>query len=561
MHRTATPGSPTQRGAALGLLLVGGLHAGACSDSTASMSTGNATTTGDSTTMEPPGAPSATVGSEPGAPSESTGASAPGALPSSTPTGEPSTSVPANGTEPGGVNSTAPGAPSTSQQSDPSTSSPPSAPSAACELSVDRLRITEVELGSAVDVNEDEATLRPLVLSPLPSGGSRLAWMGADGKLHITTLTDNDQLSGEELTLEANDFSDVLADEKGGVALLTRNAHGDGDQHCGTLTNLCGNAATLPAQYACWDMYLVRFDETSETWATQLTESAADKPPYLSSPTDESSLIYIWEAYAHHGRIATDGARYASYYGAAISIAQDCVQSDSSESTGVNIHQGDRLDVISASGERLADDGAFPWGCSHSGYERVLWDPRAERWVPVCKTDNNNRLALAPNYATIAPVDLGANNISDAVLHPSDGYWLAASDAQSAGDGLADVHLLHFTIIGNQASVVDKVAVAAATDLNERAPYLAPYGTDGLLIGWESSTTGGDLRSNDSERTLRVQVRDAASGQALGEALEVDVLGNRYQAFRAFPDGSVGFPTKGNTPTSVRILRVLPCEK
>jgi hypothetical protein len=440
------------------------------------------------------------------------------------------------------------------------TPNPPPPATAACGLSEDRIRITEVELGAEVDTNEDEAALRPLVLAPVATGGSRLGWMGKDGKLHVTPLDSNDEASGvESSTIDARDFSDLIADENGGVALLTRDANGAGEKHCGALTNLCGNVDTLPEQYACWDMYMVRFDGSGEVWATQLTESSAEKPPYLTSPIAEGSLVYIWQAYAHHGRLATDGSRYAGYYGAAISVSQDCVQADTSQAQGVNIHQGDRMDVLSADGVRLTGEGEFGWGCSHSGYERLAWDPRAQRWISVCKTDNDNRLALAPNYATITPVDLAANNISDVVLHPDEGYWLASSDASTSGDGLADVSLLHFSASGNQATLNDTIAVAQDAARNERAPYLATYGTDGLLVGWESSGASNDLRANDNERTFHLQVRDAATGAAVGDALEVDIIGNRYQSFRSFPDGSVGFPIKGTTATSVRILRVLPC--
>jgi hypothetical protein len=38
------------------------------------------------------------------------------------------------------------------------------------------------------------------------------------------------------------------------------------------------------------------------------------------------------------------------------------------------------------------------------------------------------------------------------------------------------------------------------------------------------------------------------------------VLGNRYQSFRAFPDGSVAFPAPGSSAQRVKILRVLACD-
>ena len=41
--------------------------------------------------------------------------------------------------------------------------------------------------------------------------------------------------------------------------------------------------------------------------------------------------------------------------------------------------------------------------------------------------------------------------------------------------------------------------------------------------------------------------------------LSPNVLGSRYQDFRAFPDGSVAYPAPGSTATKLKILRVLPC--
>jgi hypothetical protein len=435
------------------------------------------------------------------------------------------------------------------------------APSAACGVARERVRITEVHVGSTVVNDESEAALRPLVISPLPSGGSRLAWLGNDGQVHIAALDAADQLTGETLSLPVKDFGDLYADAKGGVVLAARAAKGSGERHCGTLTNLCGPASALPSQHECWDMYLIRFDGTTETWATQLTESRADNPPYLTSPTAAGRVVYLWQAYAHHGRIAFDGSNYAAYYGAAISVSERCVAADSTLATGVNIHQGDRMSVVGPGGALLTGHNSFGWGCSHSGYERVIWDAAAKRFTAVCKTDNDNRIALAPNYATIRAIDLGAANLGDLVLASAGGYWLSTSDAETQGSANADVLLLRFSVTSNAAKLEQELEVAAQAGLNERAPHLAAYGADGLLVAWETSSASGDLRRSDTARKLHVQVRDRATGAAIGEPLAIDgVLGNRYQEFRAFPDGSAAFPAPGSNNQSIKILRVLPCD-
>ena len=81
-----------------------------------------------------------------------------------------------------------------------------------------------------------------------------------------------------------------------------------------------------------------------------------------------------------------------------------------------------------------------------------------------------------------------------------------------------------------------------------------------MLAAWETTTRAGDIARNDAARALYLQTRDRATGEAEGEPLEVDVLGNRYQNFVAFPDGSVAFAAPGSTNTSIRVLRILPCE-
>jgi hypothetical protein len=414
------------------------------------------------------------------------------------------------------------------------------------------LRISEVDVGMAVVANEDEAALKPLAITPVPSGGSRLAWLGGDGNVHVTTLAADDTLKtgAASVSLKANDFADVYGDDAGGVVLLTRPAQGGGTLNCGEPTNLCGTPPS-PA-VPCYDMYLVRFDGASETWATQLTQASATHPPYLTSKTDATNITYIWW-YAHHGRIASDGSNFAAYYGAAISVSQ---------SGCINIHQGDQMRVVNPSGQVIA--GGFDWGCSHSGYERVLFDASTKKFVTVCKNDaptagKSGRLAFAPATKTLYPVDLNYANVSNVVLAKGGGYWIATSDlraGQPAGmNGLADVHLLHFS---NAAPDKDLV-IASTADLNQRAPHLASYGAQHLLAAWESSSAKGDLAPNDSKRKLVLQVRDAQTGEAVGDTQEVAVKGNRYYELRAFPDGSVAYAAPGTSNTKVKILRVLPC--
>jgi hypothetical protein len=73
------------------------------------------------------------------------------------------------------------------------------------------LRVTEIDVGAAIVANEDEAALKPLAIAAMSGGGSRVAWMGGDGKVHVTTLDAEDHVKsgGLSLAIDANDFGDL----------------------------------------------------------------------------------------------------------------------------------------------------------------------------------------------------------------------------------------------------------------------------------------------------------------------------------------------------------------
>ncbi|KAJ8525293.1 hypothetical protein ON010_g15822 [Phytophthora cinnamomi] len=406
-----------------------------------------------------------------------------------------------------------------------------------------RVRITEVDVGAAIDANEDEAALKVVAIAALPSGGSRIAFQSGDSII-VRELDANDKLvsSSTAVKVPLHDFADIYADKNGFVILGTRDAEGGGTLNCGNPSNLCGSAPS-PA-VPCYDMYMVRYDGTSEKWATKLTSSSASLPPYSSGKTGPDVYMIWW--YAHHGRIAFDGTNWAAYFGAAIST---------SEGGCINIHQGDRMKVVNPSGSITDNKDSFDWGCSHSGYERITYDERSKGFASICKTDSNNRLMPPNNWdATISPGEpwlpphLG-DIVPDSVA-TSNKYWSAVSN----GDGdNAKVHLIHYDL----KSKASEDIVLGGTDANERAPHLAPMGKDGMLAMWEGSSSGGDLQEG-GDRTIYAQVLNSATGKAISSKITVDksVVGNRYQALKSYPDGSVAYLSKGKTGTSVQVRDV-----
>jgi len=445
----------------------------------------------------------------------------------------------------------------------------------------DRVRITEIDVGASyayneVDNNGAALGLTVLAISPIPGGGSRLAFLEKGAStIHIVTLDANDQVvAGSAFTLPGYDFQDIYADASGGTLLVSRNAMGStAGNNCGNINNLCGLVANYPTAASCYDMYMVRFDGASETWATKLTDTTATQPAYMTSSTQAGDITFVWSEYAHNGRIAFDGANYAGYFGIAISVSQPCVGS-STLTNGINIHQGDQMKVVNSAGALQKTPG-FSIGCSHSGYERVIYDTAAKKFIPVCKNDamtgtKSGRIALAPNTSTIYPVDLSYSDLGNVLSAGGGGDWIITSDIRAGqtanANGLADVHLLH--IASTSALTPDQDLSLVSDTKNDRAPHLAAYGTGQMLAAWEESTTTGDFPQNDKNRQMYIQVLDGTTGAAPAGSsatsagplmLSPNVLGSRYQDFRAFPDGSVAYPAPGSTGTKIKILRVLGC--
>ena len=420
----------------------------------------------------------------------------------------------------------------------------------ACAISAASVRVTEIDVGIAYSYQEVDTPLSLLAISPIPSGGSRLAFMGGDGMVHVARLDAGDKLvAASVFGLPASDFEDIVADDLGGVVLLSRSAMGGGTLQCGTPSNLCGTPPSPPIP--CNDMYMVRFNDSAEAWATKLTTSSAQLPPYSTGPSGPPVYMIWW--YAHNGRLASDGTNFAAYYGSAVSVSQGgCV----------NIHQGDEMRVVDPAGRTLT--GGFDWGCSHSAFERMTWD--GTKYVTVCNNDSDpggsktGQMAFAPNLTTIYPVNEVNAELGAVIQAGSGGYWLVLSDVRpgqsTVAPALDDVHLVHTT-----AGMSDKdITLASDTGLNDRAPHLAAFGSHRMLAAWETSTMTDHLVQTDTSRRLYVQALDSATGGALGAPYNVaGVRGSRYQDFRRYPDDSVAYAAPGSTGTKIKIVRITPC--
>ena len=294
---------------------------------------------------------------------------------------------------------------------------------------------------------------------------------------------------------------------------------GSTDNHnCGDINNLCGLVANYPTAASCYDMYMVRFNGTTEAWATKLTDTSATLPAYGTSATGGGNVIFIWSEYAHNGRIASDGTNYAGYFGAAITVpGQACVGS-STLATGVNIHQGDRMKVVNGSGalqsERLRL-GLQPQrlrarrlGRRREEIRRRVQERRADgRQVGPAR--------VRARHDTIYPVDLNYSNLGNVMTAGGGGYWIVRQRHPRRPAGERERARRHPPAARREhqpAPTPNEDITLVSDGLNDRAPHLAAYGAGKLVAAWETSTATGDFSQNAAGRQMWLQVLDATTG-------------------------------------------------
>jgi hypothetical protein len=394
------------------------------------------------------------------------------------------------------------------------------------------VRITEVNLGANLSYSSDERWVVPLAIAAKPGGGSLIAWVtgysnygsSTASQVHIGELDCEDKLVGTPFTFAGHDFQDIAADANGGVVVLTRDGEGTDAQHCGDVNNLCVTPSDRPG---CYNMYMVRFDcAGQEQWAAKLTAASASAPTYSSGGGSNHSIWW----YQHHGRLAYDGTNYAAYFCDAITVTNNACSAGAGK---VDIHEGDRMQVVDPTGKVLTGHDSFAGGCSHSWTTRIVWDPRTGHFVTVCATDNNCRIARSPGYQTIKSASCDGTLFSGDIVNASDtGYWLAWS-YQGA------VRLEHFT-----TATPDKTVTTASTVQN---PHLVAYGPSRMLLTWKSGSG------------TAAQIYDSGTGDPVGAQLAIAVPDHPWQGWKPFPDGSAAWAGVASASSTIKIARMLPC--
>ncbi|MBN2340056.1 MAG: hypothetical protein JXR45_01130 [Deltaproteobacteria bacterium] len=378
------------------------------------------------------------------------------------------------------------------------------------------MTVTEVEMGIPVTGYgwEGDTDKFPMMIAAMPSGGSRVAWLGTDNNVYVATLDCDDQLVGNPFSFPAFDLQDIYADDEGGVVLLTRDAANGGTDNCGNGT-LCGGSSS-----PCRTMWMVRFNSSGVVqWETQVTNLSDSLAGY------DNGARFVWW-YQHHGRLAFDGSNYAAYF---------CIGITVNNGSCVDIHEGDRMQVVGSDGSPVSHPDEFEVGCSHSWGTRMVWDPRTDHFVMVCATDNNCRIAQPSPYSTVAQGECDGSLFGgDLVLaDDNNGYWTAWSQG-------GQIRLEHFTS-GNQSDQTISNAGASAH------PHLVSFGQSNMLLTWESGSG------------MAAQIRSAGDGATVGSEFNIDISDHDFGAWKSYDDGSVAYAGSGSSNSSIRIARVMPC--
>ncbi len=289
---------------------------------------------------------------------------------------------------------------------------------------------------------------------------------------------------------------------------MTRDGAGGPDaQHCGDVNNLCVLPSDRPG---CYDMYMVRYDcAGNEQWATKLTTATAARAAVHVGQRQQPVRLVV----PAPRPLAYDGTNYAAYFCDAITVTNNQCTAGAGK---VDIHEGDRMQVVGPTGALLTGHDSFGVGCSHSWTTRMVWDPRTSHFVMVCATDNNCRIAQPNPYRTIAAGTCDGTLFGgDIVNAGTTGYWTAWSQGHDHPP-----RALHHRRFGS--------------DRHDGRHHAEPApgrrtATSRMLLTWGSGTG------------MAAQVYDSSTGAPVGAQFTIAVPDHPWQSWKSFPDGSVAY--------------------
>ncbi len=392
-----------------------------------------------------------------------------------------------------------------------------------CLALADRVKVTAIKVGVPLIANDE---YHPVLLSPIPSGGSRVAWREKPKMaIHVMTLDARDRQLSEWTSFPGEEVHALVAHDDGGAMIVVEN---DPDIYS---SKYCRGPSTPDKPY-CAKVDLVRFDGAGKTaWRMTLTSK---------TNVDSNGANFVWW-YQHTARLVWAEGKYGAYFRNAGSSPRPGVAGE------VDIHAGDNFKFVGATGNLVA--GGWDWGCSHSWAIRVAYNGH---WGAACHGD------AYPNAFRLLVMDPG-KTLSAPLLHDrvdptkrtlgglvgrSDGFWLSHTAPESNSTDSNDVHL---ALVKNDGTVQDEI-LRSTPGVSEIQSRLADYGPGRMLVGW---------KANDE---LSIAVLDKSNGQLIDGPVQITARIDDFADFVAFPNGDVAWAFSPGDSTDLSVVRILACK-
>ncbi len=331
--------------------------------------------------------------------------------------------------------------------------------------------------------------LTPPILAPTPSG-AKVAWGDTSGNIHVTTLDDQNNKVGQDVTLPGNELRGFVAHTSGFAVLFQRGQD---------------------------EMALVGFNSAGQQVFDVTIVGNVDH--------DQTGAKWIRREWGDYGRLAFHGGTYATYFGH--------VQNWGDR----GIHQGDLLYYYDMTGNRT--QVGWDWGCSHSLDVRIAYD--GSRFGPVCLSDCYPEKAIMYNHRGAKIHDEPSGNCSGSssaelggLVALNGSLWLTFVSPE--GRSSHDVALVSIT-----NGQVGPIHWLTDTQAEETNAHLAVYGSN-LLVAWQEG----------SNHFLAVV--DTSGNFLVGPETVSGVSYGQQTDFVNYPNGDVGWSFgAGSTLTIVRV--------
>ena len=346
-----------------------------------------------------------------------------------------------------------------------------------------RLSITTITVDDDIRYKRDGYDYIPtdarIAYAVAPSGNGYVAWSdNALANVHVTPLTALQTRLGPDWIIPGHDIGGLVAHDDGFALLLSQ-----GDPGQALINANLSDANNVVYGYAA---VLVRATQGATTFAVALTGTSSID----SDPTNPSTDCVEFM----DGRLAFNGSNYGAYF-----TVHQCQLSGASSSSGM---YADKLVYVGTLGQALA--GGWNWGCQIDEDLRLL--PEAGQFTALCMKDRGANAGmnlvregasptldlLAEEFATVGfcsgqfgSVVKSSANANYSVTWLSRGGVTGATDALQPAKSENDIALLQLSAAPDYTPG-SVIAVTSTPDVNEMNLHMAPYGSDRLLLGWDS---------------------------------------------------------------------------